>query len=596
MAVARKAPKRKLNYPGICDAVREDRQVLAFPRQSVFDNVKKYAGPAFSEESLQQADRPLNLAALYIRIVSRNLIAKDPRVMLTIDNRKLKPTVDAMETWLNKAIQKMGLASVLKRSVLNAMFSVGIVKVALASAEEAALTGWSIKGGTPMAWAIELDDFVFDTHAGSFRECQYMGHRVRYPLEMIRANKLYNRSRLDLSPTDDSQFNPEGDERLSVLQRGFYSAREQIEDMVDLWEIYLPRHKAVLTFVSDGGGNPIPCIDGRCLREQEWIGPDCGPFYMLGLGDVPGQAMPKAPIPDLMPLDEAVNGLLTKLINQGSRQKEIVAVTAAAKEDAERIRDTPDGHVIECDNAEGLKPILFGGPNQANFVLMTELKNLFSWFGDNLDIMGGLSPQSKTATQDKMLNENSSQSVMDKQDAVVKHTADIVRGLVWYYKYHPTLDMRTTKQIGGLPDMSISRVIGPDKRAEVPWDELDVQVDPYSVRHQTPEARLQFIDGVVNQLTPMLGLLQQQGIYFDANKWLSLKSKYASQPDLRDLFQIMDPPAQDAEAPADGASMPPQTNRTYTRESVGQRTPRGQEQVLAQSMAGGNAQPAERGR
>src|SRR5207253_10472217 len=52
-------------------------------------------------------------------------------------------------------------------------------------------------------------------------------------------------------------------------------------------------------------------------------------------------------------------------------------------------------------------------------VVCDQLKQLFSSQAGNLDIMGGLSPQSKTAHQDAMLNQNSSQSIADMQDATV---------------------------------------------------------------------------------------------------------------------------------------------------------------------------------
>ncbi len=122
--------------------------------------------------------------------------------------------------------------------------------------------------------------------------------------EAIVDSKLYNRkAAANLPESYDSLYNEQGDERINTLGRGYYLQDvEEFEPYVDLWEVYLPRQRLVLTFSDDMltgavGGE----IDGA-LRVQRWIGPDCGPYHLLGMiqgGDEEARlAAPEADEPD----------------------------------------------------------------------------------------------------------------------------------------------------------------------------------------------------------------------------------------------------------------------------------------------------------
>ena len=207
--------------------MQSDRKVLQRARQNRVQAVRQYAGNNWIDET-QREKIHVNLLSLYVQIVSRNLIAKNPRVMLSIFDRSQKPVVAAMQTWANKEIEDIRLANTLQRIVLDALFAIGICKVSLATPAEVAIGAWNIPAGEPYAQRIDLDDFVYDTHARDFSEVSYMGHRYRAPLEVIKDSVLYEKSRKELVASDDSQFNVDGDERISMLGRGYTGNDEEL--------------------------------------------------------------------------------------------------------------------------------------------------------------------------------------------------------------------------------------------------------------------------------------------------------------------------------------------------------------------------------
>ncbi len=224
---------------------------------------------------------------------------------------------------------------------------------------------------------------------------------------------------------------------------------------------------------------------------------------------------------------------------------------------------------------------------------------VFSWAAGNLDSKGGLSPQAKTLGQDKMLMENASADTSNKQRQMIRFTAGILDALGWYEWNHPYQVHKTPYKPPGLQDFVMQEVhpagaVGPDGRPRAlrrqqRWEDLDRRVDPYSLVHQTPQQKLQFLDGLVTQLQPLMPLLQQQGVAFDANFWLQKKAEYGDMPDVVNMFTIQEPiqPGGQGGAP-EQPGMPNATKREYVRHNRSEVTGPGQSKSTIQALLGQN--------
>jgi hypothetical protein len=588
--------KVDLDIPRLCTAMRHGRKVLERFRVNRRDMVRQYVGAHWSDEGPDEAV-PVNLIDLYVQVVSRNLVAKNPRVLLSCFDRDSKPVVKAMMDWANLEIERMCLANTLQRVVLDALFSVGILKVALATPADSANSGWGLPAGSPFAERVDLDDFVFDAHCHDFKEAAFIGHRFRVPLRAVKESKIYSKGRKDLQASEDPRHNEDGDEKIGVLQRGYHSGEtDEYEDMVDLWEVYLPRQRVVLTLADDQVTGAM-ALDDEPLRAQNWFGPDDGPYHVLSYGMVPGNAMPKGPIQNLYDLHNSVNHLYRKLIRQAERQKEILGVDDT--EDGDKVGQAIDGEILRLKRPEGLKPASFGAPNAQNFAMADHLAQKFSYQAGNLDSMGGLSPQAKTLGQDRLLSESSSKGIAEMQDATVTFTAKAIKGLCWYWYNDPKRVMPSEYKQRGVKGASLARAVHPkgavrpDGRPEMltrsaPFESLDIHVDPYSMMHSTPSSRLQALNGVVSQIVvPMMPLLMQQGIGLDMNSYMEKVGAYLDMPDLADILTIQEPIAQGGgDGGGDAPGMPANTERKYVRENRSMETTAGQSQQLQASMMG----------
>lgn len=590
--------QRDPDIPRLCETMRRARLGLRKFREVRTELVRQYVGKHWSEEGNRERV-PVNLIARYIQIMVRNLIAKNPRVLLTTFQRGLKPVVSAMESWANQEIERQYLAETYQRLVTDALFSIGIAKVCLATPDMAVKKSWGLLAGQPYLEVVDLDDFVFDMHAHKFDEVGFIGHRYRVPIDVVKDSRIYSKARKQLTPAWDNPYNLEGDERVNIIGRSYYNTNDiEYEDMVDLWEVYLPRERLVVTLPSDTLTGPA--YFDEPLRVQQWLGPYCGPYHILSYLNVPGNAMAKGPLQDLLDLHEASNSSLRKIIRVSNRLKELSLVRSGAAEDGERVRTADDGDMIPVDDPRNVGQVVMSGQHlQTLIALFTQFKGLFSEQGGNLELLSGAGPQSKTATQDELLNQNATAGVADLQERTIAFVAATMKSLLWYWWHDPQQVMTTSFSLPGLPNVAVPRQVTPQQRQQGRFEDLQIRVDPYSLRYQSPQQRLATLNQVMMQvISPLLPLLQQQGINVDMQAYLQLVARYADMPDLQDILTITQPPATGQDSSGAGAGqprMPAASQRTYTRENVSTKTKQGQDAVLINTMMGGRMQPKDTG-
>lgn len=561
--------------------------------------IQQYVGPNWSEQC-DTADVFLNLSSLYIQTITRSLIPKCPRFMLSTFDKAQVEAVNVMQNAGNRELERMQADVTIRRVVYNALFGVGIWRVALATAPESAARAWGQKGGEPILSNIDREDFAYDMYAGDFTECAWMAHQYRVPLLAVKEDSRFSGERKDLKVDRPLQYDEYGVEKVGILGRSFYGDQE-IEDMVNLWEFYLPRQRAILTCISDGNGVPAMCRNGKPLGEQPWVGCEKGPYGFLGYYWVPGNSMTKGPMQDLFNTDLMTNKLYRKAGGEADRNKEVLVFSE--EEDAKRVRDAEDGGTAYVSDPDKMKSVVFGGQNfQLIYGAAQAWRELFEFQGGNLSLLSGRSQQAKTATQEQLLNQNAMGSIADLQEATVKSINDMVYRLCYYWWKHPFAVYQDTAKLPGLKGIEHNRYAFPKGakdesgkpraiRREAEFHDIQCRIDAYSLVPQTPQSRLGLIREVwKNDILPALPLAAPQGVVADFNAYFEKLAVYLDMPDFLDLVTVR-PPAPDEHAPtAGGPGMPASTERTYNRVSTSEATDKGQGKNQITQLITGNDQ------
>lgn len=579
--------KYDVDLPKLYDCIERDYRSLGPYRENLRNHASESAGAHYSDPpnaAPANPERPVNMISLYERIMMGHLVGGDPRMMVSTFNRKLRQYVSTLEDWGNRQLVKMGFGDIMRGSVRHALYLMAVAKVALIAPSEDRFGGYRKKTGEVGVQLIDFEDFVFDIRAKQFSECWYMGHRYCALLEEVQKSNLFNaKARKKLVAKDETDMNIGGDPKISTIGRGAGTTNDSYEDYVELWEIYLRKENLVVTFDADGSYE-------EPLLVQEWVGPPCGPFHILSYGEVIGNLVPKAPIMDLVDMHVSFNTLWMKCDNEASDAKNIVAY--ADVEDAAKIAKTPNGGYVGLKNPKEIGTVqIKPGPNQQTAVWATQTRDLFSRHAGNLDALGGLASQAETLGQEKLVTESASALVQSVGERTNQFGQQLMRAMAWYWWKSPYEEMSSTHSVPYAPDITAERKVTPMDRFGKPFDEMDILLDPYSVRAQTPQSKLMLIDAMMkNDILPFLPLFNQPGVSEFLQAAIKLKGRLANCPEIEQLLEKLvgvQPAPLEQEGGGESPGMPAETTRTYERVSRPGMTDQGQSQVLTQLLAGG---------
>lgn len=593
---------KDLDYDRLCTSLRHSRLELQKHRKQHYHVARELAGERYSENAAEKTVY-VNLISLYVNIVGRTLVSNNPQSMLTVYEQASQATASACEQWENEELLRMDASGTFKRIAQSAMIDMGVGLVGLATPADAARFPWRLSPGEPFMSYVNPDDFVYECGVRDISEAGYQGHRYRAVKEAILDSKLYSKEgRERLAQSTNIRYNAEGDPRIGSIGTSYYSLDGEFEDMVDLWDVYLPRHGCMVTLTDEDfmgpsaqrrGGRMVP------LRYADWVGHPSGPYEILRYGHVEGNAYPVGPLLHIFDLHVLMNQLMRKLARQSALYKRNTLVMKGNAEDNKRYQESADGDMLPVDDPKSFSMVESGGVNQELFLFTKEVFNLFSMAAGNLMTLGGLAPQSGTATQEKLLAAQSSAQVAEMQDMTTKFVSSMFEKLHWYWWNNPDKIMRTKFEVDGLPEFSMMREVFPagaadqyqngqrysplKREGEMPR----IKTNPYTMRNWTPQEKADAIMQIVTQAyIPMAQFAQEAGITLDFAEFMRGQAKFRDLPELKRILSIQEAKEEDAGHSARGPSKPPETKRTYERISSGDSYQANQESMNALLEAG----------
>lgn len=575
-------------------AMRHSLRRLRVYRQNRLAAIKQLVGKHYSEDGTP--DRvPLNLFELAYSIYKRSLVAQQPQVTVSTKFRNLKPMASTLEAAINHLLVEIDLETTLSDAVSDAMFCMGVINVGMApyaTLDDPEVFGAACNVGQPFAAVVSLDDWVHDMAAQRYEQCAYAGHRYRLPYEYVMECGLFEN--LDkLEPMSKWGANDDfggSQERAGEVSRGQpQSDEDEIYDYVELWNVWLPMERIVTTVVMDEERLP--------LRTVEWEGPERGPYHIFGFEHVSDQIMPLAPAMMWMDIHKLTNDLFLKVGRQADRQKTVLAYEGRAAADAKAIQGANDGDAINVDSVDAIKEFKWGGAEQVNVALILQLVNQFSWLAGNLDMLGGLSPQSETLGQDQLLAASASKRLQAMQAKVLRVTTDVAKDLAQYLWNDPLIELPLTKRIKDL-DMDIPTRFAPELR-EGDFLQYNIKIEPHSMQYQTPEMKFRAFMALLQQMVlPMAQMLGQQGLTLDFKKVVAKGAQLNGlEAELGDILVPMDPRSMQTEPQPmqAAATKPPQTLRQYERINRPAGTRVGRDNAMMQTLLNSKVQKDEIG-
>jgi hypothetical protein len=565
----------KTNFEQLRTSVEWSLDQLGTPRQNRLNAIKEYVGFHYSDNG-SDFRVPTNMLELAITIYTRQLAAQAPRALVNTSITALKPFAKNMEIALNQVPEEIDLSTTLRMAVIEALFSIGIVKVGTAA------TGNIIMGhdvGESFVDLVTLDDYVCDMAAKSRKTMQWEGNDYWMPIDVVR--DLYDNKKIQAD--EQTLIGPGGDDRAESI--GIDEGAEVYKDKVLLRDIYIFETNKIITY---------GVTQHEILNVMDWDGPDRGPYRVLGFSDVPGNILPLPPASLWMDLHELGNQLFRKLGKQALSKKRVATFPGGNDEDVQALKNANDGEGIKYKGQEP-KDITVGGIDAESLAFYLQTRDLFSYFAGNLDTLGGLSPMADTVGQDKLLTEAAGARVNHMKGQTIAFTKSIYKALAWYEWTDPIRTRKLDKRVEGTD--VILRVNWTPETRDGDFLDYNIDIDVYSMQDETPSVKLQKLGMILERYVyPVLPMIQEQGGQFNIKALLELVGELSHVPELKDLIVFGDPMNQ-ASDPIIGnpnpMAMPAHTTRTYERVSRSGSTRSGNDNIMSKLLMGLGTQEKE---
>jgi len=563
-------PNDELHRQRLSRAVQSSYRGLEWLRNLVRGLVEGYAGSGYGKPGRARHEIIINLMNQTVDAYTMALVANRPRVLATSSKPERAFFAKKKTLAINKLIEEIKLENVLKRWVLDGFFGMGVVKVHMADAGMVEMgPGFSVDPGKPWASNVGIDNFVYDLSATRWEHVQYAGDSYRIPFEDLKQPQYFADVVKDLVP--DSKQSLDG-ERLDQIVRGDAVDEDELEPMIDLCDIWVPRNGTIYTFPMTRRGQFT--ITNKPVAEMPWEGPEHGPYHLMGFNDVPENIVPTSMAAQLRGLFNLINNIMRKEAKNAMAQKTINTYTDAGVEDAQRLQRASNNEFVKVRDVKEIGQISTGGANAVNQAFLSGLLPMYDRMAGNLTAMLGLGAQAPTASQEQMIAGKVSGKEASMQYKVLDGASKLIRDLGWMLWNDKAKVIPGRIPIQGT-DITVDGTWHPDDR-EGSFFDYDIQLDVFSMAYQSPAQRWNTISQFVTQIyAPLAQQFAAQGGQLNLSKFTALGAELLNTPQLAECIQFVNSlPQSDAEE-EDGP--PTATTRSYVRKSIsGGATPQNQ--------------------
>ena len=578
-------PKLSADIEQLSKAVGYSRKCLKVFRDNRLDILRQLVGNHYSNNGADDKV-PINLLELAINIYMQRLAAQSPQAEVTTDYPQLKEICTRTEISGNQLLDDMKLGDTLQMAVMAGIICQGVVKTGgkLVDVELGGETLQNIKG---FAAYVSLDDWVQDMTASDDEGSQFEGNF--YYVTVDEAEAMFPKYKGKFEEID-KQTEDKKDKAHDISENEAGGQREEFRPRVRLFDIYLIKHRMVLRCsTNDDDEDPIREV----LGIVDWSKRKRGPYHKLAFMKIDNNAIPVAPAMHWKDLHDLSNRLFRKLGRQADRQKTITGVMRGSAKDGNRVVEANDGDTITLDNPQATQEYNYGGIQAETLGFLVMVRDLFGYMAGNLDVLGGLGPQSETLGQDRLLSASASMRIQKMQKATINFVRDIIEDIFLYMWEDPLYNPTVTKKVKGFDDVSVQVPFGPDER-RAEFLRLNIDIEPYSMQHTTPEAKMQGLRTIFAEfVAPFLPMMQAQGVAIDMEMLFRKIGKLGNIPELNDIIVYSNPIHEPQ--PQQPAGKPSTTNRNYTRRSIPGASNAGKAQIMQQALFGGKPQNSEMG-
>lgn len=432
----------------------------------------------------QVAPRPLNLINQAIMTLVPMLAWDNPKFSGRAKTVALRPNAATLAAAANHIIEEIRFNDTLRSIITDAFVGPGIGKLGVCPDYRfESPKGYLHDPGQIFFDRVSLDHYAIDPDARTREEALWEGDRYRIPKAWALESGIYDKSvveKLDSVKEKDPKMAE------SLSNRGIASRQREGEvEYVYFFEAWLPQANLIATVPAPHGNMQDLPVE-EILRISEHIGPEAGPYEMLGFQWLPDNVLPVPPAGIWFELADAGEKVMRAAVKQSIRQKNVLAYQRSAERDAKLLEEAEDGDRVPVDNINALQMMQWGGLEKTTIEALAVIIEQFSRVSGNTDQLGGIRSNESTATQAEILDSNARIRVGDMRNAVNTFVRRQGQKIAWHIFTDPLFSMKIIRRVVGV-DVEI---VYDETVREGDWLDYNIELIPSSTRPKDPEARL----------------------------------------------------------------------------------------------------------
>jgi hypothetical protein len=567
---------------GLFGGMVDSRKKLEPFRKHRLDVLAQYGGPNYGANNIDKI--PINLLLLGFSVYRRILAPRRLECSMSTEKPNLRSFAQTFELDVNHALKEMAFEKTIRMAVLEALVCFGAVKIGVNPVEIDLANGATHNKGEAFCDPVNLDHWCHDMNAETWEQVSFMANRYRLRADLAKEwsgfDKAAREKLVPVAMGAGNEFNSSTD-LAKDLGSGQGGSDEGLYDYVELWDVFLPQENILITMPADGSWER-----GKVLKQEQWVGPEGGPYRWMTFLDMPGNTMPLAPSMDWIDSHNLNNTLLRKLARQATRQKTLMMYARAATSDARLAQQASDGEAVASDNPGASREVSFGGIHAGNFSFLSFLKELFVYKGGNLDQLAGLGAQTATVGQETLVNQGANAIAEEMKDRTVEFVAQCMRDVALWEWNDPQVNRELMKTMPGAPEVQIPVRFSYDKK-EGDFLDYNLTLSPYSVASKSPTQELAALGQIWQQyVAPLLPIMMQQGKMLDVDALLRQLGKKYGISDLDEIFPFIQAAQPANKEVVGGTSTLSNQPRRYIRENVSTRTNKGTANAMMAALPG----------
>lgn len=282
----------------------------------------------------------------------------------------------------------------------------------------------------PAAVRVDPRDFFIDPQARTFNKARFIGHTYERDLEDVQADQRLD-PELVKSLVSPDVVEPLGGTDVNPDDRDATDRKR-----LTLFELYLPEHGKMLTLCRTQSGSTSGSL--TILRNEDYFGPDEGPYTLWGLSTVTGELIPISPIQALWDGFNEINIHARAAGVDANTFKQLGLYDINQAEDAKKINAANNGELVGVSNAAGVKTVQIGGTSEGRLDWITYLRNRMEDQLGFTDAQRGAA-NSKTATANQIAANNSDIRIDAFRDIFRDCVVSVYRKVAWYFWHDPSI-------------------------------------------------------------------------------------------------------------------------------------------------------------